>query len=81
MSTISEVDIRDWDSIQPKAASQAFERIWEEFMEDGDLETLRNFFTQVELLRDKQIKAAQKNVAALFKPIENMVKQIKQENE
>ena len=62
MSTISEIDIRDWDRIDiPKTEKALMEFDWNE---------LASFIKQVEQLRDKQIKEATKNVAALFKPKE-----------
>lgn len=62
MSTISEIDIRDWDKIDiPKTEKALMKFDWNE---------LASFIKQVEQLRDKQIKEATKNVAALFKPKE-----------
>ena len=62
MSTISEIDIRDWDRIDiPKTEKALMEFDWNE---------LASFIKQVETIRDKQIREATKNVAALFKPKE-----------
>lgn len=63
MSTISEVDIRDWDKVD-------FKKI-EEVLHDGTYLNERgyiwDFIEQVELIRDKQIKTSQQSVAALFR--------------
>lgn len=61
---ISEVDIRDWDRVD-------FKKI-EEVLSDGTYLNpnayMWEFISQVEQIRDKQIKASQKQVAALFLP-------------
>ena len=66
MSTISEVDIRDWEQVD-------FKKI-EEVLENGtyldEHQYMWDFISQVEQLRNKQIKEATKTVAALFKPKE-----------
>ena len=60
---ISEVDIRDWDQVDFKKIN--------EVLENGTYLNERgymwDFIEQVELLRDKQIKAASKQIPALFK--------------
>jgi hypothetical protein len=70
MSKLVQVDVSDWDNINPKEAEKAFDRIWDEVMEPGDVIKLYAFFQQVELIRDKQIKASTKQIPALFKPKE-----------
>lgn len=61
---ISEVDIRDWDRIDIDGAKEVLKR-------DGRIERgyafFEHFVNQVELLRDKQIKEMNKNVAALLR--------------
>lgn len=81
MSTISEVDIRDWESVNISSAKESLARVieWDCSDPSDDIEFNRlwsNFYTllsQVELLRDKQIKAATKQIPALFKPLVDAV--------
>lgn len=63
MSTISEVDIRDWDKVDFNLFNQA------EKVSPHDMSMLyfQDFVKQVELIRDKQIKASQQSVAALLR--------------
>lgn len=67
MSTISEVDIRDWDKIDIEGARDILKR-------DGRVERgyafFEHFVNQVELLKQQQIEASKKQVAALFRPKE-----------
>lgn len=67
---ISEVDIRDWDHIDWPLQKD----------EDGrrrmsSLSDVIRFVEQVELLRDKQIKASQSKVCSLLRQAVHSVKQ------
>lgn len=71
MSTISEIDIRDWDKIDIESVRKEIVNIKDHYNGyGGNFTYLSSFINQVEQLRDKQIKEATKNVAALFKPKE-----------
>ena len=72
MSTISEVDIRDWDRIDIPRAKLELEHLgeWGSYVAYTEL---NKFFKELELLRDKQIKAATKQIPALFKPFVDAV--------
>ena len=62
---ISEVDIRDWDKIDVKAARDQLDHVSANtgfYMNEID-----NFITQVELIQKKQVK----QIPALFKGVQN----------
>lgn len=65
MSTISEVDIRDWDKVGFKETSKVVDD-WQ-LADWYKVQEYHKFFKQVELIRDKQIKASQQSVAALLR--------------
>lgn len=64
MSAISEVDIRDWQSIQLGPVKQAVNKLWHvDDVNLNDLQMIEKFFQQVELIRNRQLQA----IPALFR--------------
>ena len=73
MSTISEIDIRDWDKIDIPHINQVLDDVDFENMQYPQwhlAKELEVFIRQVEEIKNRQMKEATKNVAALFKPKE-----------
>lgn len=70
---ISEVDIRDWEKIDIQKAKEVvddlddFARMDKGVEAVGAIKFMQDFFQQLELIRDKQLKAAQSRVPALFR--------------
>lgn len=78
MSTISEIDIRDWEQVDLNLLKKDIEQARYGNIEDDYDVTPYDAYNraldmveQLILIRDKQIKEATKNVAALFKPKES----------
>lgn len=66
---ISEIDVQDWDSVQPNTALENLDNLKynvEAIAFYDDFHKLKEFINKVELIRRKQVK----QVAALFKPKE-----------
>jgi hypothetical protein len=78
---ISEVDIRDWEQVDFNKHLQNLNDSIEIEPEDNDINIAfnqlwfgyRELLTQLEQIRDRQIKAATKQIPALFKPLVDAV--------
>lgn len=65
---ISEVDVRDWDKIDLSFIDSASQIL----KDDGNMyhaSCLNKLFNQLTEMRNSQIKAATKQIPALFKPL------------
>lgn len=65
---ISEVDIRDWDKADLQPLQKASEILFSDGYELISID-LKILYKNLELIREKQIKAAQRQIPALFQPL------------
>ncbi len=76
MNKLVQVDVSDWDSVDFAQAKESlddlddFSRMTVSIDPIGAITFMEKFIAQVELIRDKQIKASTKQIPALFKPKE-----------
>lgn len=67
MSTISEVDLRDWDKVDCAIARVAAENLYDFEKPYMSYDALIRFIDSVEELRDSQFKTMHKRVPAILR--------------